>query len=301
MDKISKESSGRCKGEKIFEVFVYSDKNAGPKAKEWKGIKNVVRIAQCEIPDSELAKTMLDKQLVKFGKGTFLETKKESATEKKKGDWYCSEYQTTYKCQYDPVNDVILADTCEPNGVVCKTYVYIEDSNTGGGNGSIGDPSELPGDCSGGLSPCVGSGGGIDLNNPPEGIPSDLYDRLNAEEKRLCWENVSQCYNAIKAAEFAQEWAADIEPNGPHNGPQDALRHATWSAKMTLEMGQAVAKKWGDAHEWDSVSPQETAMDLFNNEKGRIIGSYSGYLHRMLELLIQALRDGTLCTEVGTC
>lgn len=98
------------------------------------------------------------------------------------------------------------------------------------------------------------------------------------------------------AADYAVSWAISQEPDGAHNGPQDAMRHAMWNAQMTRSMGWA--KVWADAHESSSTAPDETRMGLFNNAAGRDIGR----TFNDLAMGVWHYRNtGQLCLFVGSC
>jgi len=62
---------------------------------------------------------------------------------------------------------------------------------------------------------------------------------------------------------------------GLHNGPGDAIRHCLWSCLMVEKCGAFPAWAAGTGHEiygnggWFSNPSDETAMDLYNNQKGR--------------------------------
>jgi hypothetical protein len=114
----------------------------------------------------------------------------------------------------------------------------------------------------------------------------------------LCWQNPGECWKVKGAADYAAVWAAQEEPVGAHNGPQDALRHAIWNARMTKLVGSERAKVWADAHESSSTDPAETRMDLHNNAAGREVGrTFSD-----IELGVRQYRStGQLCLFVGSC
>lgn len=96
----------------------------------------------------------------------------------------------------------------------------------------------------------------------------------------------------------AMEWAASVEPNGAHNGPQDALRHAIRNALLTKTIGADRAKVWTDAHEESSADPDETRMDLFNNAVGRQVGQTWSDVY---EGVLWAREQGMLCLYKGAC
>jgi hypothetical protein len=302
----------QAEGKTIFKAFSFASEHAGLKAGSWAGKDKIVRVAQCEIPDSKLAETLLEDQLKKFGKGTWMESRnKKSKTppkdnmqsKNKSGDWECGQWYTVYVCKYNAEDDYYY--DCSEVGPICAYYVYVEGddsgSGAGAGGGDNGFPSDDPGECDP-TEPCFDDGGG-GSGSPavPPGVDPDYFNQLNAEEKRLCWLNPSQCYNVGQYAEWAISWAQQVETTGAHNGPQDALRHASWSGRITLEYNSNVAKKWTDAHEYSSSDPFETNMDQYNNAKGREIGSSVSSLQELIDKILEAYGNEELCTSLSDC
>lgn len=67
-------------------------------------------------------------------------------------------------------------------------------------------------------------------------------------------------------------WAAnEADGSSTHNNEFDAMRHALWSALLTLALGADGAEAWTDAHEWGPLDPDEVCMDQHNNSVGRQI------------------------------
>ena len=67
----------------------------------------------------------------------------------------------------------------------------------------------------------------------------------------------------------------DMEPNHTsYNNEGDAFKHCYSQAEFTLFLGAKIAKFIGDKHEENNPynTPEEKAMDLHNNEQGRIVG-----------------------------
>lgn len=67
---------------------------------------------------------------------------------------------------------------------------------------------------------------------------------------------------------------------GTHNTPVDAMRHAIWSCRLTVEFGPRIAQEITDAHEGPhqdgSQDPEEEKnMDLHNNTVGRQMAGQS--------------------------
>lgn len=115
----------------------------------------------------------------------------------------------------------------------------------------------------------------------PESIPNaiSLYGYypggMNGEEARFCaqpW-NWGKCASAKSAADDALSRAQKkFDASTLFQGKGDAYRHCYWSARMTIDMGAAVAKGFGDRHEAGS-SGEDKRMDLSNNATGRSVGS----------------------------
>ena len=87
--------------------------------------------------------------------------------------------------------------------------------------------------------------------------------------------------SAYKALEKSNElFPNTFIPSNSHNGKGDAFRHALWNAFFTGFCGASLAEQLTTAHE-EKIDPynpfpqKEIDMDLFNNQKGRLIASYS--------------------------
>lgn len=185
-----------------------------------------------------------------------------------------------------------------------------EPEQPGGGgtyDGDWGDPGPAP--CNPYFdSTCSGSGGGgapcTNCNPPPAtaptGVPQEWYNTLTPAEKQLVWNSpLIDVYRVMAARDRAFEEAPQITPIGPHNGPQDAVRHALWSAYMANSMGAVKAKAWGDAHEdYPENPPDEKQMDLYNNQIGRQIGTTHSR-DDIFEAVRAALQSGQLQTSLG--
>lgn len=163
-DEIVKKAEGKT----VLKAFIYRDDQAGEKAGSFLGKENVVRVAQCLIPDSEKAFEIMDKTFKKFGKKTWIDSDrvKKIANIKKKGDWECSSWYTVYICQYNTQTDTYY--NCKISQPICAEWVYVEGSEGGGGGGSTGGPSDDPGYCDpNGLDPCFDEGDGASSPAPP--------------------------------------------------------------------------------------------------------------------------------------
>lgn len=107
---------------------------------------------------------------------------------------------------------------------------------------------------------------------PPEGMTQDEYDLLNEFEKRVIWRYPWLIPAFRSAYSEAFTWSANQTADGPHNGPQDALRHAYWMCRLTKTVGPSIAQELGNAHEMTSTAYSEVRMDLRNNFQGRLAG-----------------------------
>lgn len=168
----------KAEGKTTFKAFSFSSEKAGSKAGSWAGKDNVVRVAQCLIPDSDLAEILLENQLRKFGKGTWLESQAKTKNASNQNGsqinsapyWECSEYFVTVVCQVNSQTGELT--NCVITDVRCITYELVYDDPVGGGGGS-GGPSDDPGECDPtGTEPCYNDGGGGSIP-PPEPDPCD--------------------------------------------------------------------------------------------------------------------------------
>jgi hypothetical protein len=83
-----------------------------------------------------------------------------------------------------------------------------------------------------------------------------------------------------------------------HNDSEDAFRHAAWNAR---DLGAAEAKRFGDAHEANTVQPYgERVMDLHNNEVGRSLGVSQTRLsdQEIFDRVFDAMEEGKLITTM---
>ncbi|KAI5817907.1 secreted protein [Pyronema omphalodes] len=111
-------------------------------------------------------------------------------------------------------------------------------------------------------------------------LATPLEKRQNNAELAYCIKpvNISKC---IAARNHANEATLQAQlaytPDQLHNGRGDAFRHCYWNARMTIDMGGAQAKIFGDLHEMAPGQPQnERNMDLANNAMGIIVGQQTG-------------------------
>ena len=171
----------QAEGKTIFKAFSYGSEHAGEKAGSWAGKDKIVRVAQCEIPDSKLAETLLEEQLMKFGKNTWMESRKDAidpppneGTKAKNasGDWECGEWYVVYLCKYDAETDTYY--DCIQSEPICAYYVYVEGPDSGGDGGGGGFPGDDPGECDPmGTEPCFDGGGGGSIPPPPPPDPCE--------------------------------------------------------------------------------------------------------------------------------
>ncbi|MGH7720300.1 MAG: RHS repeat-associated core domain-containing protein, partial [Gemmatimonadaceae bacterium] len=177
----------------------------------------------------------------------------------------------------------------------------------------------------------IGLAGGINLYGFADGDPVNFSDPFG-----LCpwWVSVfggrSNCkqFDALRPAE--QAWArrhpfkartaarlrraAEADAAGAaqlmkryggagvHNGPGDALRHATWSCRLTQEFGSETARTITDNHETVSKDhpqdPKEARMDQHNNAVGRRLGASVQSGDQCVGAAIDADRNGELQTSL---
>ncbi len=114
----------------------------------------------------------------------------------------------------------------------------------------------------------------------------------------MCRAQIAECAVVGLAKRAAEAWSIEQEPGGVPHGPQDAMRHAKWSAEISRALGPATAKAWGDAHELSSPDPAETRMDLHNNAEGRDIESTWTDINAGIW---NARTTGRLCLNKGAC
>jgi len=173
----------QAEGKTIFKAFSYGSEHAGSKAGNWAGKENIVRVAQCIIPDSKLAESLLEEQLMKFGKNTWMESRKDvidappkegAKAKSASGDWECGQWYTVYVCKYNAEGNYYY--DCTEVGPFCAYLVYVEgeDSGGGGGGGGGGFPGDDPGECDPmGTEPCFEGPGGGSQPPPPPPNPCD--------------------------------------------------------------------------------------------------------------------------------
>lgn len=78
----------------------------------------------------------------------------------------------------------------------------------------------------------------------------------------------------FEMTEQAKEAALTVYPDSVDDGQGDAFRHAYWNALMAQRYGPEWTEMYGNAHEKVGGNPpNREAMDLFNNELGREIGT----------------------------
>lgn len=91
-------------------------------------------------------------------------------------------------------------------------------------------------------------------------------------------------------------FAGEIEggADGLLNGSADAVRHATWSCRLTQRFDEQTAQEIGDNHEQTGDPASERRMDMRNNAVGRRIASSGG---DCLQGAMAALGSGDLYTS----
>lgn len=172
----------QAEGKTIFKAFSYGSEHAGLKAGTWAGKENIVRVAQCIIPNSKLAESLLEEQLMKFGKNTWMESRKDvidappsegAKAKSASGDWECGQWYTVYVCKYNAEGNYYY--DCTEVGPFCAYLVYVEGEDSGGGGGGGGFPGDDPGECDPmGTEPCFEGPGGGSQPPPPPPNPCDI-------------------------------------------------------------------------------------------------------------------------------
>lgn len=82
-----------------------------------------------------------------------------------------------------------------------------------------------------------------------------------------------------------------------NDGHRDAFRHAYWNALMTQQYGETWANAFATAHEGlPGNTANREAMDLYNNEVGRLIGAANRNAtpEQLADLVEQSLNQGKL-------
>jgi len=164
-----KKAIKQAKGKVVLRAIALGSDHAGSKAGSWQGLDNVVRVAQCLIPDSPLAEELLDVELRKFSEGTWISSRREKMASPSISEWECGEYFIVVNCYIDP--NTLKLTNCTITDVRCTSYVYVG-GGIGGGGGS-GFPGDDPGECDptvyrecyGGPGP---GGGGQPPPEPPD-------------------------------------------------------------------------------------------------------------------------------------
>lgn len=109
------------------------------------------------------------------------------------------------------------------------------------------------------------------------GVSPTRSEAQTIAEIQLSLLHPAAALDAYAAAQFAASKTVELFSGVPgqqslHNNAADAFRHALWNAKMKSTIGEELAKKFADAHEEvPDNPPEEKAMDLHNNAKGRTI------------------------------
>jgi hypothetical protein len=96
------------------------------------------------------------------------------------------------------------------------------------------------------------------------------YPGLTPAEKKLVTNRPIDALTVYRQMRIAEESSFRNFPNQDLNDESDAFRHFVWSGLLTKEIGSDKAKEFLDAHEANSLQPDnEFKMDTFNNNKGQ--------------------------------
>ncbi|MFZ3384329.1 MAG: hypothetical protein WA144_10435 [Candidatus Methanoperedens sp.] len=121
---------------------------------------------------------------------------------------------------------------------------------------------------------------------------------LNSEEENLFWENPWKAINACYYGLSAQDETERVFGYNGHNDASDAFRHAYWNTLMVKHIDYTWASRWATAHEEGATGQPaiEKEMDLWNNNKGRIIATDNPNASdsELSNKVIDALNNGLL-------
>jgi hypothetical protein len=116
---------------------------------------------------------------------------------------------------------------------------------------------------------------------------------LNSAEEDLFWDNPWKAINSCYYALVAMNKTEDVFGYSGTDDASDAFRHTYWNALMVRHIDYSWAYQWATAHEAESSGLPKT-MDLWNNAKGRGIGSANPYASdsTLSNLVVVALNSG---------
>ena len=142
----------------------------------------------------------------------------------------------------------------------------------------------------------------IDLDINAMEIWNNQYDNFRngmSVTERVIFDNLlmTRRLSYMVAAKKAFDKANELYPNSSYNGKGDAYRHTLWNALTSLLIGSDLANQLTTAHEEKPFEYQyhykEKDMDLYNNQKGRNIATFSN-LSTVFENVQTALNVGSL-------
>ena len=142
----------------------------------------------------------------------------------------------------------------------------------------------------------------IDLDINAMEIWDNQYDDFRngmSVTERVIFDNlfITRRLSYMVAAKKAYDKAIELYPNSFYNGKGDAYRHTLWNALTSLLIGSDLANQLTTAHEEKPFVYQynykEKDMDLYNNQKGRNIATFSN-LSTVFENVQTALNVGSL-------
>jgi hypothetical protein len=119
-------------------AFVLGSKDAGSKAQNLGDLKNIVRLASCDMPDSKLAENLLLNELKKFGLGSWIESNPNArnakttsspltTTQSINDSWlHCNEWWVGLTCVKVIENGQPIMD-CWVNEIRCLDWVVVWD------------------------------------------------------------------------------------------------------------------------------------------------------------------------------
>jgi hypothetical protein len=178
--------------------------------------------------------------------------------------------------------------------------------NNGGGTGSGGDPGGGYPDYCGSqfmqTPECEGSGG--------DGTTFELdaaeiawREGHNPRERELCLSDLIQCGKAYASYRNAEVYEGLLIGRYPgmdvDSSPMNARKHSYWSASLTIKLGPAAAEEWTNAHELPHIegssdTPDNSAMDFYNNKVGRRVGGQTSSVNDLYNNIEYEFGSGRL-------
>lgn len=140
------------------------------------------------------------------------------------------------------------------------------------------------------------------INYTPEFIfnLSSLYPGLTDSERALVAQQPKEAMVVYQQKAKAESICSDLFETNNTNDESDACRHYIWSALLTSELGTDTAQKFLNAHEQETIQPEnEKAMDLANNRAGvllaeKLLNTKTFNIEKVKTSFMEALKNKTL-------